>query len=176
MEYLYRENQKFNQWWLWLIMLLTVGLSFGAGYAEYAATGELMPLLVGGGVGALTAIMFAMLTLRTVIRKEGIEVALRPFAKRRIFRSEIEEAYVREYNPMLEYGGWGYRIGSNGKAYNVSGKYGLQLVLKSGEKILIGTQQPEALEELIDGYLNEEQSEEMLELKALEAQKLKQRR
>ncbi|PHI20586.1 hypothetical protein CEQ90_07490 [Lewinellaceae bacterium SD302] len=176
MQYLYRENQKFNQWWLWLLMLGTLGLAIWSGYEAYAGTGDLAPFIVAALVGGLTAISLAVITLRTTVTKEGIEIALLPFSKRRIFRSEIERAFVREYSPIREYGGWGYRIGAAGKAYNVSGKFGLQLVLKDGEKILVGTQQPEALEELMTGYLEDDISEEMLELKALEAQKLKQRR
>jgi hypothetical protein len=54
---------------------------------------------------------------------------------------------VRKYSPIKEYGGWGFRYGfKNGKAYNISGNMGLQLILKNGDRILIGTQKPEELE------------------------------
>lgn len=153
---LYRENQKFNQWWVWLIMLATMFLSIGAGIMGYLENGDIWGLVIGGGVGAATAILFALMTLTTTISTEGVEVRFRPFHRRRIFKSEIEEAYVRKYNALGEYGGWGIRFGSKGKAYNVSGNHGLQLKLKDGESILIGTQNPEALEELMVGYLQED--------------------
>lgn len=173
MSVLYREKQKFNQWWVWLIMLGTMFISIGAGLMEYMMKGDLVALIVGGGVGGLCAILFALTTLKTVVTTEGIEIGLRPFSRRRIFKSEIAKAYVRKYKPLEEYGGWGYRIGPKGKAYNVSGKFGLQLEMKNGEKILIGTQHPEVLEDVMQNYLEELGNEETLELKNLE--KLKQR-
>jgi hypothetical protein len=50
---------------------------------------------------------------------------------------EIEKISVREYSPLFEYGGWGIRRGKSGRAYNVKGNIGLQLVLKNGKKILL---------------------------------------
>ena len=49
------------------------------------------------------------------------------------------------YNPIAEYGGLGIRFGPNGKAYNVSGNTGLQVILKNKSKVLIGTNDAEAL-------------------------------
>ena len=63
--------------------------------------------------------------------------------------AELEEIYVREYSPISEFGGWGWRFGMGGKAYNISGDQGIQLVFKNGKKLLIGTQKPvEAAEAL----------------------------
>jgi hypothetical protein len=47
---------------------------------------------------------------------------------------------------LAEYGGWGVK-GFSGKnrAYNISGNIGLQLTLKNGYKILIGTNNQEKL-------------------------------
>ena len=53
---------------------------------------------------------------------------------------EIESFKEREYRPIREYGGWGIRYGLSGKAYNVYGNKGLQLVLNNKKKILIGSQ------------------------------------
>ena len=52
--------------------------------------------------------------------------------------------------PISEYLGWGIRAGSNGKAYNVKGNIGLQLVLKNDKRVLFGTQQPNELQKAID--------------------------
>jgi hypothetical protein len=54
-------------------------------------------------------------------------------------------AEPRTYSPVLEFGGWGIRVGGGGMAYNVSGNEGVQLVLKSGRRVLIGTRQPDVL-------------------------------
>ena len=44
------------------------------------------------------------------------------------------------------------RIGEKGKAYNVRGRYGIQLELINGSKILIGTQKTEQAKEVVRNY------------------------
>ena len=59
----------------------------------------------------------------------------------------IATSNVRQYSPLLEYGGLGMRIGlfGKGKAWNISGDKGLQLEFNNQKKLLIGTNQPEEL-------------------------------
>jgi hypothetical protein len=58
---------------------------------------------------------------------------------------KIAKSFVRQYNPIIEYGGWGLRLGLFGKnrAYNISGKEGIQLVFHDHKKLLVGTNKPE---------------------------------
>lgn len=87
--------------------------------------------------------------LVTEVRNEGIYLRFSPF--HRAFQGflwhEIESFEVRTYRPVLDYGGWGIRFGSGGKAYNVSGNRGLRLDLVGGRSghVLIGSQRPEEL-------------------------------
>jgi hypothetical protein len=62
------------------------------------------------------------------------------------------KAYIRKYNPIKDYGGWGIRWGSfrKGNAYNMSGNMGLQLVFKDGKKLLFGTQRSSELDQIIE--------------------------
>jgi hypothetical protein len=89
--------------------------------------------------------------LETKIDKEGIYVRLFPLhVNYKLFKwNEIEKAYIRKYNPILEFGGWGIRFGFKGMAYNVSGNKGLQLEFKNGEKLLIGTNRAEELNNIL---------------------------
>jgi hypothetical protein len=75
--------------------------------------------------------------------------AIGPLSGRRIPFRDIASYEVRTYSALREYGGWGIRLGRNGKAYNKKGSSGIQLVLASGERILIGTQEPERFIEAI---------------------------
>ncbi len=64
---------------------------------------------------------------------------------KKIAWSEVSNAYVRNYDPIGEYGGWGLKGGSfwnksKGKAITISGGVGIQLEFKNGKKLLIGTQ------------------------------------
>lgn len=82
--------------------------------------------------------------LQTQITSTGILVRYPPFIT--TYKSyswqQIKQAYVRTYKPILEFGGWGIRWGLNGKAYNVSGNQGIQLIFSNGKKLLIGTRRP----------------------------------
>lgn len=169
---LYRERQKFNQWWIWLLLFFSVGMSAAAGWIDYVENGSWVGLIAGLVVVLCILIPMALVELRTEIKKDGIEVGFWPFSRRRIFRSEIAEARVRKYSPIGEYGGWGFRSGSQGLAYNTGGNMGLQLRLRDGKRLLIGTQRPEELETFISAYLAEDQLD-LLELEALQAEKSK---
>ena len=63
----------------------------------------------------------------------------------------IVNAYARQYKPLQEYGGWGIRFGfaESGTAYTISGKHGLQLVYDKGKRLLIGTQKPDEVENVL---------------------------
>ncbi len=104
----------------------------------------ILVLLVLGGVIAL--FLFAELT--TQIDREGIHYRFFPFHFKfhLIPREMIDKAEVVTYKPLRDYGGWGIRFGSKGKAYNVRGDKGLQLSLQNGRQILFGTQKEQELE------------------------------
>lgn len=86
----------------------------------------------------------AGISLVTKVHSQGITAYFRPlrFPSKTFTWPEIETAYARPYSPVKEYGGWGIRFGKSGRAYNIKGNQGIQLVLKDGKKFLIGTQQP----------------------------------
>lgn len=83
--------------------------------------------------------------LVTEVRSGLLSVRLVPFGFKRIPARDIKSAQAREYSPLREYGGWGIRTSSSGRAYNARGTTGVQLVLDDGSRILIGTQKPEEL-------------------------------
>jgi len=107
-------------------------------------------------IGATLIVLFAVfkfLGLKTTVTDEGIRIKGLLFVDRIITFDSIASAEKREYKPLVEYGGWGYRIGSSGKAYNAQGNVGVQLVLKDGGRILIGSQRADELCESIGARL-----------------------
>ncbi|MEM6771386.1 MAG: hypothetical protein AAF597_12460, partial [Bacteroidota bacterium] len=161
----YIERQKFNQWWLWLLLFVTLGFTFFPLVQAVLAGAFSASLLVGPAVVAAVMIFIATLELRTTITQDGIEVKFWPIITKRIFRSEIEGAAVRKYSPLGDYGGWGYRISLNGTAINMQGNQGMLLALKDGQKLMIGTQQPEALAKFMKQYLAAEEGDDLEQLK-----------
>lgn len=148
----YNESQSFWTWWL---IALFVILFFSQIFPIGAAKGEIEnSTLVGVGLLLVIFILFFFMRLHTQIDENGITIQFLPFVRRKTWNwDSIDHVFIKEYS-ILDYGGWGYRIGKSGTAYNTKGKYGVQLILKNGAKIMIGTQQPEAIMEVIKEYSN----------------------
>lgn len=161
--YTYEETQRFNQVWLWslliiisVILIIKVPISIlNSSSDDPLSTHEIISILLTLcfviGINGL----FYALRLRTKINQDGISFTFKPFInKPKVFKWEnIKEAYVRKYKPIWEYGGWGIRYGMKGRAYNTSGNKGIQLILNSGKKILIGTHKPEELENFLKKHI-----------------------
>lgn len=144
----FKETQRFTQWWLWLVLLITWGSMSYSFFIDSPKETVGIVVLVVMMIGL--PVLFLQMRLITRITDEGIYVRFVPFHFKEQFYAwdSLESAQVRTYSPLREYGGWGIKYGFNGqgKVYNVSGNQGLQLVFKSGEKILIGTQKPEEIQ------------------------------
>lgn len=161
-EILFSEKQYFRQYWIWIVLM---AMNLFALYTTWSQLYRGVPvgnhpasdpeLLFFIALMLLINLLFAMMRLESTIDEEGIHYRFFPFIGMRTIRwDEISEVQVRKYNPLLEYGGWGIRIGLFGKggALNVSGNMGLQINMKNGKRLLIGTQKPEELEKVIAVY------------------------
>jgi hypothetical protein len=148
---LFSETQRFKQWWLWVLLIGINGmLLFGVvkqvilGQPFGTKPGTDAELLIIFGLMLLFTLLFFNFRLETRIKKDGIYYRFIPFHGAYRFTSwdNLLLCYVRQYSPIMEYGGWGLRLGMYGKgtAFNVSGNMGLQLKLSNHKKILLGTQ------------------------------------
>ena len=167
-ETLFFEKQRFNQWWVWLSLVLLNGL-FLAGVYTQVLKGQQFGdkpmsntgLLIAAGISLLCTLLFYIFRLETRIKRDGIYVRFFPIqlAFKHFKFDDINKLYVRQYRPVSEYGGWGLRVGFSGvgKAYNTSGNKGLQIEFKDHRKLLIGTNRPEELKNVINalGQLKE---------------------
>ena len=159
---IFSEKQYFRQTWVWLViapvnLLFLLGLvsqvGFGKTFGDKPMSNQ--ELIVATALSFLPLLLFLLLKLETLIRCDGIYYRFVPFqwTFRKITWESTEKIYVRKYNPLREYGGWGLRTGFTGKngAFNVSGDQGLQIEFKNGKKFLIGTQKPKEMTELLQG-------------------------
>lgn len=159
-ESLFKERQRFKQWWLWLILLGTNGL-FLFGVFKQVIVGQQfgdkpmsnLGLLIATVLTILLTLLFVNFRLDTTIKKDGIYVRFFPFHLQ--FKhypwDKLTKSFVRQYSPIADFGGWGLRLGLFGKgtAYNVSGDKGLQLEFTDNKKLLIGTNKPDELTEIL---------------------------
>jgi hypothetical protein len=152
----FQETQRFGGW-VWVPMLGAVGVVWWAAYQQLIgnrpfgsepAPDEVMAV-IWLLVGVVLPALFGSSHLRTEVRNDGVHLRFFPFHFRgKHWRfDEIAEAYARDYSPIFEYGGWGIRFSFWGKgwAYSPRGSRGVQLVLHSGKRVLIGSQMPERL-------------------------------
>ncbi len=145
----YNETQKFNSPLVWFIVGIAV---IGGIVALYLPAGQkeeltLIPKLFIISALIILIIMFFYGYLKTNINDTGIIIEMRILFRfgRTIRWDDIGSVKVDKYRPILEFGGWGYRIGWKGVAYNCSGNDGLIIILKNGRKFVVGTQKPDEL-------------------------------
>ncbi|MCE2789731.1 MAG: hypothetical protein LW630_07455 [Saprospiraceae bacterium] len=113
---------------------------------------DMTPFYASMGTSLVLALLLKYSRLTT--RWDGIKLSVqfRPFHFKplSIDGKDILSAEICQYNPIRQFGGWGIRSSRKyGKAYSVYGSTGVQLTLKNGQKLLIGTNQPELWQELI---------------------------
>ena len=160
---LYREEQRFRQPWLWVIVLGSTGLMWytfisqiflrrplGSNPAPDSMV-ILLWLLIGLGMPLVATTCRLIIEVRTT----GLYFRFIPFHRsfHKIAFTDIKTCQARTYRPIREYGGWGIRWSRHGKAYNVSGNQGVQLELADGRRILFGSQRPTELFHAINTLL-----------------------
>ena len=160
-EILFSEQQRFKQWWFWLIFL-GIDTLFLVGVYKQIIRGQQFGdkpmsnegLIIITIIVVLLTVAFALIKLETQVKHDGIYVRFFPF--RISFKhypwDSISSSFVRKYRPLVEYGGWGVRFSvfGSGTAYNVSGNIGLQLIFTNKKKLLIGTKKPDQLTEVLN--------------------------
>jgi len=181
----FKEVQKYSQSvqiWILIAAFIASQIPFVIGMCQQLVLGKpwgdqpmsdnnliftfiIIFVLMGGLV-----ILFARVKLQVTIDEQGIRYRF-PFyvVREKVISSEQIDRYeIRTYRPLIEYGGWGYKVGTHrklrsirkwGSAMTIKGKTGVQLYLKDGSKLLIGTQRAEAIRRAMDKIMKEEKTE-----------------
>lgn len=150
------EVQRFREPWLvGLVIAVAIGADalLAAGLYQQLVRGQpwgnnpvsdTQLIAIAAGVSVITSCVvlgLMLMKLETRLTPEGIQVRLTFLVNRTIPYAEIAEYAPRTYRPIREFGGWGKRWSMRGDvAYNAHGCEGVQLVLRSGQRVLIGSQ------------------------------------
>ena len=156
----FNEEQQFRQLWLMVLLGFSLLVPVGLIINEYIKDNTSMTNneFLGSLIGIIASVLLIFIfKLSTRIDEKGIHYQFFPFhfSMKTLLWSEITKAEVRTYDPIGEYGGWGLRYSFNkkkGNAVNVSGDIGIQLTLKNGKKLLIGTKKKEAVSRVLKTY------------------------
>jgi hypothetical protein len=155
------EEQQFRQRWMYFIYVLLFALLglfiyagitqiiFGSPFGDKPAPNFVL-LLVTLFIFTLLVLLYQA-KLQTLITNEGVCFRWRPFQKayRKFAWSEINKVEIIRYGFV----GYGWRLTQYGTVYNVGGDMGLQLHLKSGKKVVLGTQKTKELADFL-GQIN----------------------
>ena len=158
---LFKEDQRFTQWWLWVI-LIPIGILPVVGIVQQLILGEEFGdnpmsdfglILFAVFVFALLG-LFLMIRLKTEIDQNEVRMSFIPFVKKRIKWSEIKKAEVVNYGFV---GGWGIRLSFKyGTVYNIKGNMGLAIELKNGKRFVIGTQREKELGSIVEKAIEQQ--------------------
>lgn len=156
------EEQKFTQSWLFIglaigLIVVTMPIIKDWAHISQGSFGEMLNDFGGILIILLVFTLFIFFKLKTRIDEKGVYYQYLPFhfSYRFLPWNSISKCYVRNYDAIFEYGGWGLKFSfrkSKGKSFTVKGDVGLQLELMDGKKILIGTQKKEEIQRTIDTY------------------------
>jgi hypothetical protein len=159
----FREVQWIRR--VWWVMLLAGGIASLTWYSFW------QQILLGRPVGtnpgpdwaiAVIWLLFGvglpllLLTMRLIVEVYPDYVSVRyvPLLRRRILTAEIAHCRAQSYRPIVEYGGWGIRGWSRRRvAYNVRGNRGVELELRDGRRVMIGSQRADELEAALGAVL-----------------------
>ncbi len=162
----FEEVQGFKRWWVWLALTAINGLFLYAITQQIFLGEPFGPKPAPDYVLILVEVFFLLLyffatqiKLKTRITDKGIYYRYFPFQFKETFIEwhELKDAYIRVYDSLYEYGGWGIRTGTTrtGNAINTSASsnQGLQLQFNDGKLLLIGTRRPDEIQEIIDAVI-----------------------
>jgi len=156
------EEQKFTQYWLFIglaiaFVVVTVPIIKDWDTISKGSFGEIMNNLGSFLVILFVFVLFNFFKLKTRIDEKGVYYQYLPFhfSYRFLPWNSISKCYVRNYNAIFEYGGWGLKFSfrkNKGKSFTAKGDVGLQLLLTNGKHLLIGTQKKEEIQRTLDTY------------------------
>ncbi len=151
----FKEEQKFPQWWLWLILIGVIPYVIIGVYRQFTTTGEFeytaifnTSFIITSLLIIISIILFRFMLLKTEINQNEILVVFFPFIKKRVNWKEVKHAKILKYGFV---GGWGIRLWTKyGTVYNTKGNTGLAIELQNGKKFLIGTQKEIELNKILE--------------------------
>ncbi len=172
---LFSENQRFTQVWLLVVMIvsnLAVALPLGWGFYVQIITGEPwgdQPMSDAGLIIMIALSFLLMAMVNVIIFGAKLEVQIKdnsvyykyfPFIWnwKYVHKDNIANYEMKQFSAIKDYGGYGYRKRFFKKltALIIKGNQGLLLTFHDGRKLLIGTQQPEAVRQAMQHIMEKD--------------------
>lgn len=155
-EYIYNEQQKLRQWYVWFILVLSLVLSSAFLINSFVNYMEGAPgaasFIVLGVLILFICLFFVISTagskLNVIATEEAIHFQWIPLNNKfnKVNWQNVQTIKMIRYKSM----GYGMRISEKyGSIYNAFGGYAIDIVTRGGNHFLIGTAKPKELEEVL---------------------------
>ncbi|MFV8281652.1 hypothetical protein ACNKXS_08905 [Christiangramia marina] len=104
---IFKENQRFRQWWLIIVLITNVLASALPLFSEIYLNKVRLESLIAPIISLLVFVLILILNLETRVNSKGISAGFEPLAffRRNYNWDEIQECFVRTYAPVSEHGG-----------------------------------------------------------------------
>lgn len=137
----FKEEQKFTQWWVWIILLSLLSIPFyNFFYEGLSGLLKSVPII-------LAVALFYFLKLKTKIDENNITINYTLFNNKTVNWTQIKTVKLIDYGFV---GGWGVRFWTKyGTVYNIRGCKGLLVGLNNGKTFVVGTQKEKELKEFL---------------------------
>ncbi|MBS3946291.1 MAG: hypothetical protein KGZ42_12380 [Melioribacter sp.] len=91
--------------------------------------------------------LFSVTKLTVQVDSEKILIRFYPMAKREVLINDIDSFEIKEFNPIIDFGGWGLRYSIRWKTtgYIMKGKVGVHIHLKNRKNLLISSERANEL-------------------------------
>ncbi len=154
---MYKEEQNYRKWDVLLFIgVMVVGLAYGAitgNATQVVQTSGISPLWFSSSLIILTLLLVYLLSIkyRLSVSNKGINFQYFPlhYKKQKIRTDEIQELKVVENSLLNSYNGADINFAVQEKMYSVCGRKGIQIKLKNGKNIFLGSKNPTRLKEAI---------------------------
>jgi len=148
----FKEEQKMRQWWLWALLIAVAGVWVWDLIQQILGLKptDIAGLFVGFFIIGPVLIFFYTLKLKTEFNADGIRINYSILANKRIKWEDVKELEIVRYGFV----GYGLRFSFKyGIVYNTHGNMGLFIKNKKSGKLLIGTQHPEEVNQVVKQYI-----------------------
>ena len=153
----FKETQRFRETWIFylviaIVLVVSVFVCMGIFRSDYAGITKGIYCLLIPLLSAPVAFLY-FIKLELEVDDMGIHYKMSPIhgMTKSLFWDQVAHCQIRQYRPIWEYGGWGWRRSfRRGQALTISGTKGLQIVLKNRKQLLIGVRNSEQLNEVLN--------------------------
>lgn len=146
---LFQEDQYFRQNKLIYVVYVVIGILIAG--LMYLIKNETIDIFSMVALPLLLVVFISLATAKFSISITKEKISFKffyIFPKKEILFNDIKNIYVKTYDPISDFGGYGFRISGNRTLYSTSGNTAIVIEKKNGKIVYLGTQKADEFEQI----------------------------